>query len=127
METFFPYKQVVFMHIRVILVSTLLMVGQLFSNQEALVSSINDFGIRFHEEQEPKKNSCLSHYSLFSCLSMAYVGAQEQTALAMQKVLSLRQEDIPSAFHTLKTSLAPFVRIADALWIQEGIALEPAY
>jgi serpin B len=87
-----------------------------------LVTDINEFAASFYSHSL----HTVSPYSVFTCLSMAYVGAQGETAAQMAKALSLNvsQNQLPLKSGLLSDSLkanpseyAYELNIANAMWL----------
>lgn len=82
-------------------------------------------------------NLFLSPYSISAALAMTLEGAAGQTAAQMEEVLRLSQEDAAAVFAELDRRLTPpragteaaafRLRIANALWVREGLALRERF
>lgn len=61
----------------------------------SLVDALNDFSFRFYQQigASEEDNVFFSPYSIFVALSMAYEGARGNTAIEMQNVLNILQND----------------------------------
>lgn len=98
-------------------------------NEDILVDNMNEFATSFYKTVEAK-DICFSPYSLFSCLTMAYMGAKSTTALEMQKALhlTLSKSDLVEATSKIQNNLAsPSLNIANALWVKTGLSLKNSY
>jgi serpin B len=99
-----------------------------FSHPIALDS--NHFAIDLYQVGNNPENRCFSPYSIFRCLSIAYLGAQGETAEQMQNTLhlSLSSDELPCFFADIQSNLINAqVKIADALWIEKGSSLHPSF
>jgi len=89
----------------------------------SLAESISTFGFSlFQQVQKSDENVLFSPYSIFSCVSMAYVGAAGKTAEEMQQTLALKlkQNVVGSAFSSLESTFIPStVHMANALWTDQ--------
>ena len=86
-----------------------------------LVDSINDFSFNFYKQISSKEdgNVFFSPYSIFVAFSMAYEGARGNTAIEMQNVLNILQND--------SSTLGSFGRIYNLLnQKQEGYTISTA-
>jgi len=79
-------------------------------------------------------NLFLSPYSISSALSLAYLGAREETKRQMEETLGFRMSAAETALtlHDLGRGLASEddrikARIANAAWVQDGLGLDEAY
>ncbi len=65
------------------------------SSVMSLVDALNDFSVAFYDTitESDEGNVFFSPYSIFTALSMAYEGANGNTAAEMQEVLSIAQHD----------------------------------
>jgi serpin B len=98
--------------------------------------SINDFALDLYQyyQQQPG-NLFLSPMSIATALAMTYEGARGQTATQMADVLHLGQSStIAASFHALLNmfdsntgSQAAELKVADALWTQEGFPFRQAF
>ena len=61
----------------------------------SLVDSLNDFSFNFYQKisKDSNENIFFSPYSIFVALSMAYEGAGGNTAIEMQDILNILQND----------------------------------
>ncbi|UCF50433.1 MAG: serpin family protein [Thermoplasmatales archaeon] len=86
-----------------------------------LVNSLNEFSFDFYQQiaNFEEGNIFFSPYSIFTALSMAYEGARNNTAVEMQNVLNILQNDSPT--------LGSFGRIYNLLnQNQEGYKISTA-
>jgi len=104
---------------------------------QSIVTSNNMFSVELYKElsqSSPGKNLLFSPVSIFTALSMTYEGARGQTEVEMRKVLHLPENASLrwNAFRNMLTGLeepssGETVRIADALWIQQGFPIREGY
>jgi serpin B len=104
---------------------------------KAVARDDNQFGWSLFARlaSERSGNLLVSPYSIATALQMALQGARGQTATEMLKVLQLSSApDAAHALAALNRSLAAAnvkdgltIRIADALWLQHGLPLQPAF
>ena len=100
-------------------------------------TSINDFGFRLLRDisQDQNANLIISPFSVFVALAMTYNGAAGSTKSAMAAVLdvsSFAHGALNAANRDLLQTIRdadPAVRTeaADALWVQSGFAILPAF
>ncbi|MCE2983416.1 MAG: hypothetical protein LW832_07610, partial [Parachlamydia sp.] len=83
---------------------------------------------------EKTGNFCFSPLSLTSGLAQIYIGAKQETAAEMQKVLNFTPGFAPlvgtlDEFFSQKSGPKPIaeVFVASQIWLQEGIHIIPAY
>ena len=97
------------------------------------LNSANDFAVAYYQQENPQDNYCFSPYSLFSGLSLAYLGAEGETAIGMEKGLhlTLSKKELAFSLERVKeTSLFEgeyMLKMADALWIEKDIQLKEDY
>ncbi len=99
------------------------------TSEETLINNMNDFAFSFYSNSSAE-NVVFSPYSLFSCLTMAYVGAKEDTGLEMQKALNLtlNKTELTQATNAVKNALySPSLNIANAIWVQKNLTLKTDY
>ena len=87
----------------------------------SLIDSLNDFSFRFYNQigSAEDGNIFFSPYSIFVALSMAYEGAKGNTAIEMQNILNILQND--------SVSLGSFGRVYNLLnQKQEGYTISTA-
>ncbi len=75
-------------------------------------------------------NLIFSPYSIFSCMSMSYLGAKEETLNQIKKGLHLSYSpsELIAPFASLQNSLkSPIFNIANAVWVDLGMELLPSY
>jgi len=91
---------------------------------DAFIQENRNFSLSLYDQLDQNQNIIFSPYSLFSCLSMAYVGAREETANEIEKVLSLTasQQKSASLSFALQKLLASKkeevqLTIANGLWV----------
>jgi len=82
--------------------------------------------------QGDDRNLFLSPFSISAALSMAYAGAEEETAAEMAATLgiSLPDERLHAAYRLLYERLVEVpseLAIANALWVDDGFTLRPEY
>ncbi len=103
---------------------------------KALAEGNTAFAVDLFKEvaKTEKGNVILSPYSVSSALGMAYAGARGNTADQMRKTLhfDLPDERLHAAFggttNWLTKGRKPYeLRIANALWVQQGLGLEPDF
>lgn len=98
-----------------------------------LSDSISQFSFDLYHQIDPKEEDVIfSPFSIFTALSMAYIGAKETTAQEMSQALSLHlcSEPFPEAFSTYLTStrsLASSLRIANSLWVSYDFPILETY
>ncbi len=88
-------------------------------NPPELAKDTTEFAAAVYEQVDSANNTVFSPYSLFSCLSMVYAGAQENTAAEMHQALhlSVTQKALPRLYGILRTDLASDqLQVANALW-----------
>ncbi len=91
---------------------------------------INSFANDFYEKSLDEENLCFSPYSLFQCLSSAYLGAENTTLSEMQAVLHISEDK--KEFSKILSSLAEDLetkefQTADAVWLAPDSFLSPIY
>ncbi len=92
-----------------------------------MAKDCTEFGISLYSSLKKSEapNLVFSPYSIFSCLSMVYVGARDETAQEMQQVLhlSLKRPDLSKTAYALRKSLvAPgegtyTLEMANGMWL----------
>ena len=96
-----------------------------------LLENNNDFAFDlFHTVETPSKNVICSPFSIFSCLSMVYIGAEGQTETVMKKALNLsfNQADVPEAFlQYFQKKGDPRLNIANAVWASQDTYFLPNF
>jgi serpin B len=103
-----------------------------------LVEGNNAFAFELFKRicaEEPDKNVLISPYSISTALGMTYAGARGNTEKQMAEVLhfSLPQSELHPAFAELagqmklKNAAGCQLKIANALWGQQGIAFLPDF
>lgn len=115
-----------------LVLSALVMAGSLHGN---LTESMNEFTAAYYTEAKPEDNYCFSPYSLFSCLGLAYLGAEGDTSMEMGKTLHLNtpKENLPPLLQALhrenQTSSNDSYKfnIANALWVEQGIHVKESF
>jgi serpin B len=103
------------------------------------------FGLDLYRQlKSAPENVIFSPYSVSTALAMARVGAKGETARQMDAVLRLPAEDSGATHRTLRSALEPdavrdgsgrdakqvpafTLELANALWVQEGLNLEPSF
>lgn len=88
-------------------------------NPPELSKDTTEFASAVYQEIALKGNTVFSPYSLFSCLSMVFTGAAENTAWEMHKALqlSMSQKALPRQYTLLRTDIASDdLQVANALW-----------
>ena len=88
-------------------------------NPPELAKDTAEFAAAVYQEIDAADNTVFSPYSLFSCLSMVFAGAADNTAWEMHKALqlSVSQKALPREYAKLRTTLASEeFQIANALW-----------
>jgi len=95
------------------------------------LDSAADFTHSFYEKIE-KEDFVASPFSIFTCLSMAYAGADNGTEDAMAKALCINvdKEVLAKAFSSYlipRDSAGYDLRIANSLWVKEGLPIEPSF
>ena len=106
------------------------------NEQSAPGSGIDQFGLDFlMRGHQPGKNLVYSPYSLYTAMAMVYAGTGQSTADEFQQVMHYPANT--EAFHkttgevsaTLQQTKHPDmeVRIANGLWIQESMEVEPSF
>lgn len=91
------------------------------------IKSNQDFSLALYSQQNKNENLLFSPYSIFSCLSMVYVGAREETATEIQKMLSLglSQNKTATLSFELNKLLSPksadafTLSLANGLWVNK--------
>lgn len=91
------------------------------------VKSTQEFSHSLYHQLDQNQNLVFSPYSIFSCLSMVYVGARDETAKEIQKCLNLKytQTKIPSLSFELNKRLAKKsgegyqLHLANGLWVNK--------
>lgn len=75
---------------------------------------------------EKNENCVFSPYSIFSCLSMAYMGAENGTALAIAKALhtNMKPQELVKA---LSSHASGQFHIANGMWISDDIQVLPSF
>jgi len=95
---------------------------------QSLVDSLNDFSFAFYDEiiKNEESNVFYSPYSIFTALSMAYEGANGNTAVQMKDILNILQNDsvTESSFGRLYNLLNQnregyTINTANAFWANE--------
>ena len=102
----------------------------------SLVDSLNIFSIDFYQKISENKqdNIFFSPYSIFVALSMAYEGAQENTAEQMYNILHFLQNDSETQgsfgkiYNLLNQKQIGYtINTANAFWIQQNYPFLPEY
>lgn len=107
---------------------TILCILSFFSivSADPISDEVNSFGSDFYQECLSNENVCFSPYSLFSCLSTAYLGAKENTEKEMAKALhiDLTQKNFSEAFSLFNKNLhSNQINSANAIWLGNHVAL----
>lgn len=104
-----------------------------------LAEADSTFGAQLlaHLQATDNGNIAMSPASIATALQMAYVGARGRTATEMAKTLhveSMQPRQVAAAASRLLAELAPLARskdelldIVNAVWVQSGLRLTPAY
>ena len=104
--------------------------------QSAPGSEIDRFGLDFLiRGHQPGKNMVYSPYSLYTAMAMVYAGAGQSTAAEFQQVMHYpaNTEDFHKTTGEVSAKLQQTkhpdmeVRIANGLWIQESLEVEPPF
>lgn len=88
-------------------------------NPPELSKDTTEFASAVYQEIDTQQNTIFSPYSLFSCLSMVFAGAAENTAWEMHKALqlSVSQKALPREYTRLNAGIATGeFQVANALW-----------
>ncbi len=99
------------------------------TSEETLISNMNSFAFSFYNSSSTE-DCIFSPYSLFSCLTMAYVGAKADTRIEMQNALHLTLDNLEliQATNAVKNSLySPSLHIANSIWVQKKLTLKMNY
>lgn len=103
----------------IILITSFAYAEKNLSNQ--YVQANNTFAFDLYKKLNNEKTFCFSPYSISSCLSMVYLGANDTTENEMKKVLSFNFEQmkLPLIYKSLtkKISDNTCFTIANSLWI----------
>lgn len=101
-----------------------------------LVDSLNDFSINFYQQIIINENDNIffSPYSIFVALSMAYEGARGNTAIEMQNVLNILQNDSANLgsfgkiYNLLNQNQDGYmISTANAFWANQDYRFLPEY
>lgn len=92
-----------------------------------LIKSTQEFSYSLYHQLDQNENLVFSPYSIFSCLSMVYVGARDETATEIQRCLKLKntQSKIPSLFFELNKRISKKgeegydLSLANGLWVNK--------
>lgn len=93
-----------------------------------LIKDSSLFSLSLYNALQPSSNLVFSPYSIYSCLSMVYVGAREETAKEMQSLLAtdFTQNKLPAIAMQMNQQLAPKTAsnsyqlyCANALWVDQ--------
>jgi len=106
------------------------------NEQSAPGSGIDQFGLDFLiRGHQPGKNLVYSPYSLYTAMAMVYAGTGQSTAAEFQQVMHYPANT--EAFHKTTGEVSAKlqhtkhpdmeVRIANGLWIQESLEVEPPF
>lgn len=89
-----------------------------------LTEATTEFAFSLYSDKN--ENSVFSPYSIFSCLSMAYMGAENGTALAMAKALhiNMEPEELAKAF---SSHASEQFHIANGMWMSDDIQVLPSF
>jgi serpin B len=107
--------------------------GEEVSFNEAVNEFCFDFFKKLSEDPINKGNIFYSPYSVFTALAMTYEGARSDTAVEMENVLSIEQDN--DSFHQYMRNLYDYlnknseydISTANALWIQKNFDLLQEY
>ena len=108
-------------------------IGDITSFDEAVNAFSFDFFRKLYEERGSTDNIFYSPYSVFTALAMTYEGAKENTAVEMENVLNIEQDN--DSFHEYMQSLYQYlnenseynISTANALWPDYDFTLLPEY
>ena len=96
-----------------------------------LLEDNNDFAFDLLPTLDTSSNNVVySPFSIFSCLSMVYIGSEGQTETVMKKTLNLsfNQADIPEAFlQYFEKKSDPRLNIANAVWTGQDTYFLPNF
>jgi len=95
------------------------LVGKEASLKREYATSCQEFTFSLYERlKEPEKNLLFSPYSIFTCISMAYAGANGKTATEIEKALSITTERgyFFQIAETTNNELLKKVHIANGFW-----------
>ncbi|MES2200435.1 MAG: serpin family protein [Chlamydiota bacterium] len=97
---------------------------------EPISHGINSFGSDFYQQSLSDENICFSPYSLFSCLSTAYLGSRGDTEEELVKALHIDvdQKNFSHLFSKLnKSLLSDRLDCANAIWLGRNFSLLNGY
>lgn len=105
--------------------------GQCDGPCQQIAAGVNQFGIDLYHHLAAlgSDNICFSPFSISTALSMAYIGAEGESAVEMAAVLHypLAREPVAQAFGLFQKEIAGRIYAANGLWLQEGMPLEPQF
>jgi serpin B len=107
--------------------------GNTTSFNDAVNKFCFDFFKKLYKDKDNSPNIFYSPYSVFTALAMTYEGARYNTAVEMENVLSIEQDN--ESFHKYMQSLHEYlnensdykISTANALWIMENFELLQEY
>lgn len=99
------------------------------TEMDAYIKSQNEFSLSLYSCLDQEQNLIYSPFSIFSSLSMIYLGTREESALEMEKALYLKfpQNKIPPLAFTLNKMILPApseeetfqLTLANGLWVNK--------
>jgi len=112
----------------------ILLAFQTFAQVNDLTNSLNRFSYNLYEQvKEDTSNLFISPLSVYSALLMLYAGANKETKKEFEQVFHIQNKKTVNTTNLFIKSLTKwrdktnFIKITNAVWIQENLALHQAY